>query len=130
MTAPVSRYDAIVIGAGLNGLVAANYLAKAGKRVLVLERRATAGGQAATESFGEGFDVDVLHAGGQLRPDIVDNLDLARHDFPASVSEPLISKLPDGRELQLTADSDDRTLASIAAFSKRDAEQWPGFVAF
>ena len=52
--------DAIVIGAGLNGLVAANYLAKAGKRVLVLERRAVIGGQAATESFGDGFKVDAL----------------------------------------------------------------------
>ncbi len=126
----MADHDVIVIGAGLNSLVAANYLAKAGKRVLVLERRAIAGGQAATESFGDGFEVDALHAGGQLRPDIVDDLDLARHDFPASATEPLISKLPDGRELRLTADSDERTLSSIAAFSKRDAERWPAFVAF
>ncbi len=126
----MADHDAIIIGAGLNSLVAANYLAKAGKRVLVLERRAIAGGQAATESFGDGFEVDALHAGGQLRPDIVDDLDLARHDFPASASEPLTSKLGDGRELRLTADSDERTLSSIAAFSTRDAERWPAFVAF
>ncbi|MFN9976438.1 MAG: FAD-dependent oxidoreductase, partial [Phycisphaerae bacterium] len=55
-------HDIIVIGAGLNGLVAANYLAKAGKRVLVLERRAMAGGQAVTEPLGSGFGVDALHA--------------------------------------------------------------------
>ena len=122
--------DVIVIGAGLNSLVAANYLAAAGKRVLVLERRAIVGGQAATESFGEGFTVDALHAGGQLRPDIVSDLDLGRHGLPAFVSEPLISMLPDGRQLRLTGDADAQTLASIAAFSKRDAERWPEFVAF
>lgn len=119
--------DVIVIGAGLNGLVAANYLAKAGRRVLVLERRAVAGGQAVTEAFGSGFRLDVLHAGGQLRPDIVSDLGL---DVPASRSEPLISVLPGGGQLRLTADSDDRTLASIGSVSKRDAERWPGFVAF
>jgi phytoene dehydrogenase-like protein len=122
--------DVIVIGAGLNGLVAANYLAKAGKRVLVLERRAIVGGQAATETFGDGFKVDTLHAGGQLRPDIVSDLDLERHGLPKSTSEPLISVLPDGRQLRLSADDDERTLASIRAISARDAEKWPKFVAF
>jgi phytoene dehydrogenase-like protein len=122
--------EIIIIGAGLNGLVAANYLAKAGKKVLVLERRALAGGQAATESFGKDFQADALHAGGQLRPDIVSDLDLAQHGLPASVSEPLISFLPDGRQLRLTADSSDETLASIRSLSKPDAERWPDFVAF
>lgn len=122
--------DVIVIGAGLNGLVAANYLAKAGKRVLVLERRAIVGGQAATETFGANFSVDALHAGGQLRPDIVSDLDLTRHGLPESKSEPLISLLPDGRQLRLTADEDAETLASIRAFSGRDAGRWPEFVAF
>jgi phytoene dehydrogenase-like protein len=123
--------DAIIIGAGLNGLVAANYLAKAGKAVLVLERRAIAGGQAVTESFGDGFNADSLHAGGRLRPDIVRDLDLDRHGLSRSTNEPLISLLPNGQQLRLTADSDDRTaLASIAEVSKRDAERWPAFVAF
>jgi phytoene dehydrogenase-like protein len=123
-------HDVIVIGAGLNGLVAANYLAKAGRRVLVLERRDVVGGQAATELWSEGFKVDALHAGGQLRPDIVNDLDLARHALPASVSEPLISLLPDRRLLRLTADDDAETLASIGAISPKDAERWPEFVAF
>src|SRR5512134_4073775 len=122
--------DVIVIGAGLNGLVAANYLAKAGQRILVLERRAIVGGQAATESFGADFTVDALHAGGQLRPDIVSDLDLARHGLPESKSEPLISLLPDGRHLRLTADEDSGTLTSIRALSGRDAGRWPEFVAF
>ncbi len=126
----MAEYDVIVIGAGLNSLVAANYLGKAGKKVLVLERRALAGGQAVTESFGDGFQVDALHAGGQLRPDIVAHLDLARHGLPASTSEPMISLLADGRQLRLSTDADNETLASIGAFSKRDAERWPDFVAF
>ena len=96
----------------------------------MLERRALAGGQAATEAFGEGFQVDALHAGGQLRPDIIADLDLERHGLPASTSEPLISLLPDKRRLRLSADCDSETLASIGAFSRRDAERWPDFVAF
>ncbi len=119
--------DVIIIGAGLNGLVAANYMGKAGKKVLVLERRAIAGGQAVRESFGKDFQVDALHAGGQLRPDIVNDLGL---ELPTSISEPLISILPDGRQLRLTADADEQTLASIRGLSKRDAERWPEFVAF
>lgn len=126
----MSKPDVIIIGAGLNGLVAANYLAKAGKQVLVLERRAIAGGQAATESLSDGFQVDALHAGGQLRPDIVADLDLDRHGLPASASEPLISLLPDGRQLRLSTDCGGDTLASIGAVSKRDSERWPDFVAF
>lgn len=122
--------DVIIIGAGLNGLVAANYLAKAGRRALVLERRAIVGGQATTESFGPNFAADALHAGGQLRPDIVSDLDLTRHGLPESKSEPLISLLPNGRQLRLTADDSAETLASIRALSAKDAERWPDFVAF
>lgn len=123
-------HDVIVIGAGLNGLVAANYLAKAGKRVLVLERRELAGGQATTETLRDGFKVDALHAGGQLRPDIVSDLDLTRHGLPAVTSDSLISLLPDGRQLRLSAKSDAETLASISAMSGKDADRWPEFVSF
>ena len=123
--------DVIVIGAGINGLVAANYLAKAGKKVLVLERRAVAGGQAVTERFVDGEHVDSLHAGGQLRPDIVRDLDLKRHGLPGAIGEPLISILPDGSALRLTVEPGDQEgLASIGRFSRRDAERWPAFVAF
>ena len=71
-----NNYDYIIIGAGHNGLVAAAYLAKQGKKVLVLERRGIVGGQVVTENFGDGFIVDSLHAGGTLRPDIIKDLGL------------------------------------------------------
>jgi phytoene dehydrogenase-like protein len=112
----MADFDIIVIGAGHNGLVAGTYLAKAGKKVLLLERRDRAGGQLDTEGFGEGFEVDVLHAGGRLRPDIVKDLGLA---LPASNEKPAyVSLLPDGQRLLLRADGKDpETLASIRQFS-------------
>src|SRR5262245_52713038 len=127
----MADFDVIVIGAGINGLVAANYLAKAGKKVLVLERRTILGGQAVTEPLLDGEQVDSLHAGGELRPDIVRDLDLARHGLPPSSGDALISILPNGRELHLTANPGyPQTLDSIGRFSKRDADRWPAFVAF
>jgi phytoene dehydrogenase-like protein len=127
----MTKVDVIVIGAGVNGLTTANYMAKQGKTVLVVERRALAGGQAVTEAFADGELVDSLHAGGELRPDIVRDLNLGQYGLAASVSEPLISVLPDGRELRLGANpGDSAAAASIGVFSKRDAQRWPAFVAF
>ena len=128
-----TTYDAILIGAGHNGLVAANYLAKAGKKVLVLERRDVAGGQLARASFGEGFSVDPLYAGALLRPDIVADLSLAKYGLDAkpAAKSPCIALLPDGQRLHLVADGKDAaTLASIRALSAKDAQTWPDFVAF
>jgi len=128
-----NEFDVIVIGAGHNGLVAANYLAKAGKKVLVLERREMPGGQVVSETFGDGFTVDTLHAGGRLRPDIVADLDLAKHGLrPDGEAKPVyLSLLPDGNRLHLVADaSDAATIASIREFSTSDAARWPEFVSF
>src|SRR5512147_1221899 len=96
------HYDAIVIGAGHNGLVAAAYLAKAKQRLLVLERRPIVGGSVVTESFGDGFNADPVWTGGTLRPDIIKDLKL---ELPMASERPaFISLQPDSKHLVLDAD--------------------------
>jgi phytoene dehydrogenase-like protein len=115
------QYDTIIIGVGHNGLVAAAYLVKQGKKVLVLERRAVVGGSVVTESFGDGFTVDSVFTGGSLRPDIVKDLKLP---LPEVKEKPaFISLQPDGSHLALDAES-------IKRFSERDAARWGEFVRF
>jgi len=126
--------DVIVIGAGHNGLVSATYLARAGRKVLVLERRAEAGGQLAPMAFGKDLDIDPLHPGGRLRADIVRDLGLAQHGLRAADGEPApayVVPLPSGGLLRLSADvRDAATLDSIRQLSERDAARWPEFVQF
>ncbi|UNK51054.1 NAD(P)/FAD-dependent oxidoreductase [Lysobacter sp. S4-A87] len=125
-----TRYDILIVGAGHNGLVAATYLARAGKKVLVLEQRDSAGGQLAADAFG-GSTFDPLHAGAQLRPDIVSDLGLARHGLAYEAATPYVSLQPDGKRLHLsTMPGDAATLESIRQFSAADAARWPEFVAF
>ena len=129
----MTHADIIIVGAGHNGLVAGAYLARAGRKVLVLERNATPGGQLAAGMLGPGFDAPALHPGGQLRPDIVRDLDLARHGLTTATSAemPYVSLLPDGGTLRLTSRADDAaTLEAIRELSSRDAARWPEFVAF
>lgn len=120
-------YDAIIIGAGHNGLVAAAYLAKAKKKVLVLERRSIVGGSVVTEEFADGFKADSVWAGGTLRPDIVRHLNLT---LPAPGNKPPFISLLSATDL-LVLDPDSRKAAdSIKRFSEKDAARWPEFVAF
>jgi phytoene dehydrogenase-like protein len=128
----MANHDTLVIGAGHNGLVAATLLARAGRKVLVLERRDAPGGQLAPLSLTSGTEIDPLHAGARLRADVARELDLARHgiSFEGSAPEALVTVLPDGGTLRLTADADAATLDAIRALSARDAERWPEFVRF
>src|SRR5215207_1265594 len=129
-----NHYDIIVIGAGHNGLVAAAYLAKQGKKVLVLERRTIVGGSVVTESFGDGFTVDSVWAGGSLRPDIIKDLNLFLPivtEKPAFISMLGVSRTgsPTYKD-HLVLDADPvKSAESIKRFSKRDAAKWPEFVA-
>jgi phytoene dehydrogenase-like protein len=133
-----NHYDTIIIGAGHNGLVAAAYLAKQGKKVLVLERRAIVGGSVVTESFSEGFIVDSVWTGGTLRSDIVKDLNLTKYGLaPSMERQPLISLLDVSRtgsptyEDHLVLDADPiKTAGSIKRFSEKDAARWPEFVRF
>jgi phytoene dehydrogenase-like protein len=121
-----NQYDYIIIGAGHNGLVAAAYLAKQGKKVLVLERRDIVGGQVVTETFSDGFTVDSLHAGGTLRPDIIKDLGL---DTPSATRPPFISLQADGKHLVLDSDPV-KAAESIKRFSEKDAANWKPFLDF
>lgn len=125
-----SVYDHIVIGAGHNGLVAAAYLAKQGRKVLVLERRPLVGGSVVTESFGEEFQADSVWTGGMLRPDILKALNLAARGLRADpVRRPFISLRADSPHLVLDADPA-KAAESIRPFSAKDAARWPAFVRF
>lgn len=129
----MTKPDIIVVGAGHNGLVTACYLARAGRRVLVLESRTVPGGQLAADPATAAFTRRPLHAGGHLRADIVRELGLASQGLgPAETgAEPYVSALPDGGTLRLTRRAGDAaTIDSIRALSTRDAARWPEFVQF
>jgi phytoene dehydrogenase-like protein len=125
-----TTYDAIIIGAGHNGLVTAAYLARAGYRVLVLERRDILGGCCITEEPWPGFKVSTAaYVNSLLRPEIIRDLELKKHGFemiPRSPSS--FTPFPDGRYLMMGPDQQ-MTLKEIAKFSAKDAEAYPRYEA-
>jgi phytoene dehydrogenase-like protein len=123
------RYDAIVVGAGHNGLVAATFLVRAGLKTLVVERADRVGGCAITSEIAPGFRCPILAHRGGLDPEIVRSLNLGRHGLQivrpdARVTAPTL----DGRALTLWADTGS-AVREIAAFSQKDADQYPRFLA-
>ncbi|MCU0683831.1 MAG: NAD(P)/FAD-dependent oxidoreductase [Polyangiaceae bacterium] len=125
-----TTYDAIIIGAGHNGLVAAAYLARAGRKVLVLERREMVGGCAVTENLWPGFRVSTAsYVSSLFRPEIIRELELKRHGFemlPRSPSS--FTPFPDGRYLMMGPDKE-MTHREVSKFSRKDADNLPKYEA-
>ncbi len=118
------KYDVIVIGGGHNGLVNAAYLAKAGKRVLLLERRHVVGGATITEEIYPGFKYLIAsYLISLLRPDVIKELDLPRHGLEIMPLESTFVPLPDGNYIAEWPDHD-ATRMEIARHSRRDAEAY------
>jgi phytoene dehydrogenase-like protein len=123
-------WDAIVIGAGHNGLVCAAYLARAGLRVLVLERRDVIGGACVTEEVWPGYRVSTAsYVMSLLQPRIIKDLELRKFGFEVLPTDHLFVPFPDGRSFVYWDDLK-KTCAEIARFSRKDAETYPVFEAF
>src|ERR1700738_4679608 len=121
------KYDAIVIGGGHNGLTAAAYLARAGRKVLVLERRHVLGGAAVTEEVFPGFKFSVCsYVVSLLRPEIIRDLDLPRHGLEILPLDGTFTPMPSGDYLWRVNDHG-KTHREIARHSKLDAEAYDEF---
>jgi phytoene dehydrogenase-like protein len=123
-----STRDVVIIGGGHNGLVTAFYLAKAGFKPLVLERRPQPGGAAITQEFHPGFRCSTLaHSAGPLLPDIVRDMQLEKHGLKLiNPDVATVSLSPDGRALTLYRNLE-KSAAEIAKFSQKDATKYPEF---
>jgi len=121
------KYDAIVVGGGHNGLICAAYLARAGRKVLVLERRHVLGGAAVSEEVFPGFTFSVAsYVVSLFRPHIIRELELAKHGYEIIPMDCSFLPLPDGDSLARWADPN-RSRMEISRFSKKDAEVYPEF---
>lgn len=125
---PRRSYDCLIIGGGHNGLVAAAYLAKAGKSVCVLERRRVLGGCSATEELWPGFQISVAsYVISLFRPEIIRELKLKHYGLSILPRDPSsFTPLLDGRSLLMGPDQR-MTCREIAKFSQLDAENYPAY---
>jgi len=124
-----SPFDAIVIGGGHNGLVAAAYLARSGARTLVLEARDTTGGAATTEApWPEAPEFRVTRLSyvmGVMPPSIISDLDLPRHGYKVYPMGPYYQAFPEGGSIKLYADDAQRNYQEVSKWSRKDAEAMP-----
>src|SRR5512143_4203725 len=127
---PSEQWDVVIVGAGHNGLTCACYLAAAGLKVRVVERRPVVGGAAVTEEFHPGFrNSTASYTVSLLNPKVIADLRLAHHGLRV-VERPFSNfvPLPDGRSLKFGGDLA-ATQAAVAQFSPRDAERLPAYYA-
>ena len=126
----MSHYDVIVIGAGHNGLATAAILAKAGRKVLVLERREIAGGMCAPEEFHPGYrTAGLLHDTAQVRPGLVDALQLAQYGLETGPAAPVLVPEENGAGVVLSAD-DVATEKELSRLGDADVRGWRAYRAF
>ena len=122
--------DVVIIGGGHNGLITAFYLAKAGFKPLVIERRHQPGGAAITDEIHPGFRCSTLaHAAGPIRPDIIRDMRLEKHGLKLITPEvAVVSLSPEGRALTLYSD-EKKSAQEISKFSEKDAGRYAPFQA-
>jgi phytoene dehydrogenase-like protein len=118
----------VIIGAGLDSLIAAYYLAKAGHKPLVLERRDVVGGACATEEFHPGFRAPLAMGAGALLPQIAADLQLQKHDVEINNGPVRVTALNSNGPAVSLYDDANRTASELAALSKRDSESYPEFL--
>ena len=124
------NYDAVVIGGGHNGLVCGTYLARAGLKVLVLERRPIFGGAAVTEEIAPGFRASIFsYVMSLLHPRIIADLELQALGLEVLPANDLFWPLSDDDHIVFSDDMA-KTQASFARFSQNDAEIYPAFDAY
>ncbi|WP_181703470.1 phytoene desaturase family protein [Chthonobacter albigriseus] len=128
---PTTRsYDALIIGGGHNGLVCANYLARAGLKVAVLERRSIVGGAAVTEEIAPGFKASIFsYLMSLLHPRIIRDFELKKHGLTVLPCSDMVSPIDDDSYIVFSDDMA-KTQASFAKFSKHDAAIYPEFDAY
>src|SRR5207302_11356531 len=126
----VADYEVIVIGSGHNGLVCGAYLAKAGLKTLVLERREIVGGAAVTEEFAPGFRGSIFsYVMSLLHPRIIADLELRRFGLEVLPANELFCPLY-GDDYIIFSDDMTKTQAEFARFTRHDAEIYPAFDAY
>jgi phytoene dehydrogenase-like protein len=128
--ATTTEYDALIIGGGPNGLVTAAYLAKARKKVLLLERRPILGGLAATEEIYPGFKFATgAHLAASLAPEIVRELSLRQHGLEVLPLNPLLFAPSPGQNALVIASDPAKAAGEIGRLSKKDAAAYVRFCA-